>query len=138
MVFFYPNYLNHSDNYIPADPLVTPSHIVPEIYLLPFYAILRAITNKTLGVIAMLSSILIFIILSYTQIHLINSSWWRPIYKYSIYIFVFNFLLLTYIGQALVEYPFIILGKIFTIIYFSFFIFIWPIISLFEFIIFII
>jgi quinol-cytochrome oxidoreductase complex cytochrome b subunit len=74
MVFFYPNYLNHSDNYIPADPLVTPSHIVPELYLLPFYAILRSITNKTLGVIGMIMSILILISLSFTNIHIINTS----------------------------------------------------------------
>jgi quinol-cytochrome oxidoreductase complex cytochrome b subunit len=74
MIFQNPNFLNHSDNYIPADPLITPSKIVPEIYLLPFYAILRAIPNKTLGVIAMMLSILILIILSFTQIHFINTS----------------------------------------------------------------
>lgn len=74
MVFIHPNYLNHSDNYIPADPFITPTHIVPEMYLLPFYAILRSITNKTMGVIAMILSILILISLSYTHIHLINTS----------------------------------------------------------------
>lgn len=137
MVFFYPNYLNHSDNYIPADPLVTPSHIVPEIYLLPFYAILRSITNKTLGVIAMIMSILIFITLSFTNIHIIFTSFWRPIYKYSIYIFIFNFILLTFIGGAVAANPYVLLGQIFTFIYFAFFIIIWPIISFIEFILFI-
>jgi len=137
MVFFYPNYLNHSDNYIEANPFITPSHIVPEIYLLPFYAILRSISNKTLGVIAMISSILILISLSFTHTHLINTSFWRPIYKYSIYIFVFNFILLTFIGGAYASQPFITLGQIFTTIYFLFF-FITPIIGFIELILFII
>ena len=136
MVFFYPNYLNHSDNYIEANPFITPSHIVPELYLLPFYAILRSISNKTLGVIAMISSILILISLSFTQIHFINTSFWRPIYKFSIYIFVFNFILLTFIGGALASQPFIFLGQIFTSLYFLFF-FISPIIGFIELILFI-
>lgn len=138
LIFSNPNLLNHYDNYIEANPLVTPSHIVPEIYLLPFYAILRSITNKTLGVILMLLSIVILILLSYTESHIINTSFFRPIYKISIYLFILNFLLLTYIGQAVVEYPYIELGLLSTIIYFLFFIFIWPIISFIEFLLFII
>ena len=137
LIFFYPNFLNHPDNYIEANPLVTPNHIVPELYLLPFYAILRAITNKTLGVIAMICSILILILLSFTNIHFINTSFFRPLYKFSIYIFVFNFLLLTFIGSAIVAQPYIILGQIFTFLYFGFFIIFWPIISFIEFILFI-
>lgn len=136
MVFFNPNYLNHSDNYIEANPFITPSHIVPEMYLLPFYAILRSISNKTLGVIAMISSILILISLSFSQTHLINTSYWRPIYKYSIYIFVFNFILLTYIGGAIASQPFVLLGQIFTLLYFLFFL-IWPLIGFIELILFI-
>ena len=74
LVFFEPDLAGHPDNYIIANPMVTPSHIVPEWYFLAFYAILRSITNKTLGVIAMIMSILIFITLSFTNIHIIFTS----------------------------------------------------------------
>lgn len=137
MVFFNPNYLNHSDNYIEANPLVTPSHIVPEMYLLPFYAILRSISNKTLGVIAMISSILILCIIPWLHLHIINTSFFRPLYKLSVYYLIIIFILLTWIGQAVVEYPFIFYGQLLTISYFSYFLLIIPIISFIEFILFI-
>ena len=74
MVFFYPNALGHSDNYIPANPMSTPASIVPEWYLLPFYAILRSIPNKLLGVIAMFGSLLILLILPITDLSVIRGS----------------------------------------------------------------
>ena len=78
-VFYMPNILGHPDNYIPADPLVTPEHIVPEWYFLPFYAILRAIPFKLLGVIAMLSSILILFILPWLDTSKVRSCRFRPV-----------------------------------------------------------
>jgi len=74
LVFFFPNLLGHSDNYIPANPLVTPTHIVPEFYLLPFYALLRSIPNKTLGVLALLSAILVLLLLPFIHLGLVHTS----------------------------------------------------------------
>jgi ubiquinol-cytochrome c reductase cytochrome b subunit len=133
MVYFSPNTLGHSDNYIPGNLLVTPTHIVPEIYLLPFYAILRAIPNKTLGVIAMLASILILFILPYLHNHVITSSKFRPLYLILTFSFFIIFLLLIWIGQAIVAQPFIIIGQILTFFYFSYFVFFLPLISFIEF-----
>jgi ubiquinol-cytochrome c reductase cytochrome b subunit len=132
IVFYNPNKLGHSDNYIPGNNLITPSHIVPESYLLPFYAILRSITHKRLGVIAMLASILILLIIPYLHYHIINSSKFRPMYKKGLYLFFICFLLLFYIGQAEVEAPYILIGQILTLFYFSFFILFIPIISFLE------
>jgi ubiquinol-cytochrome c reductase cytochrome b subunit len=81
IVFFYPNLLGHSDNYIPANPMSTPASIVPEWYLLPYYAILRSIPNKLLGVIAMFGSLLILLILPLTDISRIRGSQFRPAMK---------------------------------------------------------
>jgi ubiquinol-cytochrome c reductase cytochrome b subunit len=136
VVYFLPNFFGHSDNYIPGNFLVTPSHIVPEIYLLPFYAILRAIPNKTLGVLAMLASILILLILPLSHNHIIDSSKFRPLYKYGVYNIIIIFFLLTYIGQTLVVQPYILIGQILTILYFIYFLIFIPICSLFEFILF--
>ena len=93
-VFFFPNYFNHSDNYIPGNMLVTPNHIVPEIYLLPFYAILRAIPNKTLGVVTMLFSILILYLVPFINLHYVYTSKFRPLYTIGLYIFFLDFILL--------------------------------------------
>lgn len=132
IVSFIPNSLGHSDNYIPGNMLVTPDHIVPEWYLLPFYAILRAIPNKTLGVIAMLSAILILVTLPYSNNHYINSSKFRPLYIITIYSLITVFILLLWIGQAVVEEPYILIGQILTTLYFLIFILILPIISFIE------
>lgn len=126
----------HSDNYIPGNLLVTPTHIVPEWYLLPFYAILRAIPNKTLGVVAMLLSILILVIIPFLHNHIINSSKFRPLYLLSLYFFFLTFLLLLWIGQALVTEPYIIIGQFLTFGYFMFFFVLIPFVSFFEFILF--
>lgn len=132
IVFFYPNLLGHSDNYIPANPLVTPEHIVPEWYLLPFYAILRSIPSKLGGVIAMLGAILILLVLPYFHISLIRSSYFRPFWKILFWLFAANFILLGWIGGNPVEFPFVFIGQFLTISYFLYFILLVPIFSFFD------
>lgn len=132
-VFFYPNVLGHSDNYIPADPLVTPHHITPEFYLLPFYAILRSIPQSKIGgVLGLIFAILILFILPYVHLGLINTCKFRPLYKIFLYLLFIDFLLLIFIGQAVVSEPYIQLGQIFTIYYFMFFLILVPFISFIE------
>ena len=132
LVFFHPNLLGHSDNYIPANPMVTPTHIVPEFYLLPFYALLRSIPNKTLGVIALLSAILVLLLLPYLHLGLVNTSLFRPVFKVFLYIFFAVFLLLMYLGQAVPSEPFITIGQLLGVYYFSFFLLFIPLISFLE------
>jgi ubiquinol-cytochrome c reductase cytochrome b subunit len=131
-VFFMPNALGDSENYIMANPMQTPPAIVPEWYLLPFYAILRSIPNKLLGVIAMFSAILIILILSLTDIGKIKGSAFRPLMKIILWIFVVNFMILGILGAKHVESPFIEFGQISTVLYFSYFLIAIAIISLFE------
>jgi ubiquinol-cytochrome c reductase cytochrome b subunit len=91
IVFYYPNTLGHSDNYIPANPMSTPASIVPEWYLLPFYAILRSIPNKLIGVIAMFGSLLILPLVDLSRI---RGNQFRPIMKIAFWFFVVNFFML--------------------------------------------
>lgn len=132
LVFFFPNLLGHSDNYIPANPMVTPTHIVPEFYLLPFYALLRAIPNKTMGVIALLSAILVLLTLPFTHLGLIFSSLFRPVFKVFLFLFFAVFLILMYLGQAVPSEPFITIGQILGGYYFIFFLILFPLISFTE------
>jgi ubiquinol-cytochrome c reductase cytochrome b subunit len=115
-----------------ANPMQTPSAIVPEWYLLPFYAILRSIPNKLLGVIAMFGALLIILTLPIVDLGKTKSMQFRPINKFMFWIFVANFLILMVLGAKHVEDPFIILGQICTIFYFSYFLIIIPLISLLE------
>jgi ubiquinol-cytochrome c reductase cytochrome b subunit len=131
-VFFYPNALGHSDNYIPANPLVTPPHIVPEWYFLPFYAILRSIPDKLGGVAAMGGAILILLLLPHINTSEIRSAKFRPIYAVSYWFFAANFLLLGWIGQKPVESPFIEIGMFSTFLYFFFIIVLVPVIGILE------
>jgi ubiquinol-cytochrome c reductase cytochrome b subunit len=131
-VFFMPNYLGDSENYIMANPMQTPAAIVPEWYLLPFYAILRSIPNKLLGVIAMFSAILIIMILALTDIGRSKGSQFRPLSKLVFWGFVANFLILMQLGAKHVEDPFILFGQISTALYFAHFVLIIPVISLIE------
>lgn len=120
-LFFNPNLLGHPDNYIPANPLVTPPHIVPEWYFLPFYAILRAIPNKLGGVIFMGLAIIILLILPFLASNSsIRSSAFRPFYKFFNWCFAINFLLLGWLGAQPIEDPYIIIGIISTFLYFFF------------------
>lgn len=132
VVFFYPNVLGHSDNYIPANPLVTPEHIVPEWYLLPFYAILRSIPDKLGGVIAMLGAILILLILPFFHVSLVRSSYFRPLWKILFWVFAANFVLLGWIGGNPVEYPFVTIGQVLTAAYFMYFIALVPLFSFLD------
>jgi ubiquinol-cytochrome c reductase cytochrome b subunit len=131
-VLFMPNVLGDSENYVMANPMQTPPAIVPEWYLLPFYAILRSIPNKLLGVIAMFSAILTLLIMPFIDMGKSRGIQFRPLSKIAFYIFVGNFLVLMILGAKHVESPFIELGQISTIIYFSYFLIIVPIISLVE------
>jgi ubiquinol-cytochrome c reductase cytochrome b subunit len=131
-VFFMPNVLGDSENYIMANPMQTPPAIVPEWYLLPFYAILRSIPNKLLGVIAMFSAILAIMLLPITDLGRSKGLQFRPLSKLGFWIFVVNFLILMKLGACHVESPFIELGQLSTVLYFSHFIIIVPIISLIE------
>ena len=131
-VFFMPNILGDSENYVMANPMQTPPAIVPEWYLLPFYAILRSIPNKLLGVIAMFSAILILLAMPFTDLSRSRGIQFRPLSKIAFFVFVGNFLILMQLGAKHVESPFIEFGQISTVVYFSYFLIIVPIISLFE------
>nr|YP_010620172.1 Apocytochrome b [Gredgaria maugeana]WAX04208.1 Apocytochrome b [Gredgaria maugeana] len=132
LCFFFPNILGHSDNYIEANPMVTPTHIVPEWYFLPFYAILRSIPHKLGGVIAMLFSILILAGLPWLHSTEIRSSRFRPLYKFFYWTFISCCLLLGWIGGMPVEDPFIVIGQILSLYYFVYFLFIIPILGWIE------
>ena len=131
-IFFLPNSLGHPVNYVPADPLVTPEHIVPEWYFLPFYAILRAIPFKLLGVLAMLGSILILFVLPWLDTCKVRSCRFRPIYKQFYWIFIFNFIVLGWVGSKVPEGHYLIISRICTTYYFIHFLFILPILGKFE------
>lgn len=131
-VFFMPNVLGDSENYIIANPMQTPAAIVPEWYLLPFYAILRSIPNKLLGVIAMFSALLILLVLPFVDLGRSRGIQFRLLSKVFFYIFVINFFTLLWLGAKHVEDPFIVMGQITTAIYFIYFLFIVPIISILE------
>ena len=120
-VFFMPNVLGDSENYVMANPMQTPPAIVPEWYLLPFYAILRSIPNKLLGVIAMFSAILILLILPITDVSRSRGMQFRPLSKIYFYVFVANFLILMQLGAKHVESPFIEFGQLSTGLYFVYF-----------------
>lgn len=131
-VFFMPNYLGDAENYVPANPMVTPAAIVPEWYLLPFYAILRSIPNKLLGVIAMFSALLIIITLAFTDLGKLRGLAFRPLSRLAFWAFVANFLILMILGAKHVESPFIELGQLSTAFYFSYFLIVVPFTSVLE------
>jgi ubiquinol-cytochrome c reductase cytochrome b subunit len=131
-VFFMPNVLGDSDNYIMANPMQTPAAIVPEWYLLPFYAILRSIPNKLLGVVTMFAALVIITILPITDLGRSKGLQFRPLSKIIFFIFVANFLILMQLGAKHVESPFIEFGQLSTLLYFGYFIMLVPLISLIE------
>jgi len=131
-VFYYPNTLGHPDNYIEANPMKTPLHIVPEWYFLPFYAILRSIPNKIGGVIAMFASLLVMLTIPFTNSSEIRSTAFRPIFKVCYWLLVVAFFLLGWVGQMPVEYPYTEIGVVSMIYYFLFFIVIIPFIGKIE------
>nr|YP_009493123.1 apocytochrome b [Ganoderma leucocontextum]AWJ63918.1 apocytochrome b [Ganoderma leucocontextum] len=132
MVFYYPNFLGHSDNYIPANPMQTPASIVPEWYLLPFYAILRSIPNKLLGVLAMFGALIIFLILPYSDLSRIRGASFRPLMKFIFWLFVTDFIILMWIGSQHPETPYVEIGQVATAFYFLWFIFLVPVAGILE------
>lgn len=131
-VFFAPNVLGDSENYIMANPMQTPPAIVPEWYLLPFYAILRSIPNKLLGVIAMFSALIIMLILPITDLSKLRNLQFRPLSKVIFFIFVTNFLMLLVLGSKHVESPYIELGQISTGLFFAYFVVLVPAVTWIE------
>ena len=131
-VFYSPNILGHADNYIEANPMVTPAHIVPEWYLLPFYAILRSIPDKLMGVVAMLSAILILAALPWLDTSKIRSAVFRPIYKQFYWILVVDVLILGYVGAMPAEGLYLLVARVATGYYFIHFLMILPILGLKE------
>ena len=131
-VFFMPNVLGDSDNYIMANPMQTPAAIVPEWYLLPFYAILRSIPNKLLGVIAMFSAILAIMLLPLLYLGRSRGLQFKPLSKFFFFAFVASFLMLMVLGGKHVEDSFIGLGQASTVLYFAHFTVIVPAVSLIE------
>lgn len=138
-IFFLPNYLGHADNYIPANPLSTPAHIVPEWYFWPFYAILRAFTldflwipAKLWGVVAMFASILLMFFLPWLDNSRVRSTSYRPLYRIWFWVLVIDVLILGWMGGAPAEEPFVRISQIASAYYFAHFLIILPLLSFFE------
>ena len=120
-IYFYPNLLGHPDNYIPANPMSTPAHIVPEWYFLPVYAILRSIPNKLGGVAAIALVFISLLALPFLNTSSIRSSSFRPIYKKFFWFLVADCVLLGWIGCQPVEAPYVTIGQIASIFFFFYF-----------------
>ncbi|MEO9875449.1 MAG: cytochrome b N-terminal domain-containing protein [Anderseniella sp.] len=131
-VFFAPDYLGHSINYEEANPLVTPEHIVPEWYYLPFYAILRAVPDKLLGVVAMFGSILVWFILPWLDTSKVRSAAYRPIFKQLFWLLMIDFFILGVVGANPPEGWWITVGQIATVYYFAHFLILLPLVGLLE------
>jgi len=138
-VFWAPNFFGEPDNYLPANPMVTPAHIVPEWYFLPYYAILRAITfdifiipAKLGGVIAMFASILVWVALPWLDGSKIRSAKFRPIFKWFFWVLLADFIFLGYLGKMPAEQPYVIMSQLATVYYFAHFFVILPLLGKFE------
>jgi quinol-cytochrome oxidoreductase complex cytochrome b subunit len=128
-VFYAPNYMGHPDNYIPANPLVTPPHIVPEWYFLPYYAILRAVPDKLGGVILMAASILILFLLPWLDTSRVRSGRFRPVFKQFYWLWVIDTLILGVVGANPPEGVWLVIGRVATAYYFLHFIIILPLVG---------
>jgi ubiquinol-cytochrome c reductase cytochrome b/c1 subunit len=131
-VFFMPNYMGHPDNYTPANPLVTPAHIVPEWYFLPFYAILRAIPDKLGGVCAMFGSIALLLVLPWLDTSKVRSCKFRPIYRQFFWILAIDGLVLGYAGAMPAEGSWLLIARIGTFYYFFHFLVLLPVLGKLE------
>src|SRR6056300_1484689 len=131
-VFFYPNFLGHPDNYIPANPLQTPPHIVLEWYFLPFYAILRAIPDKLGGVLFMFGAIAVLFVLPWLDRSPVRSSQFRPIFKIFFWILLLDCILLGYLGAMPAEGIYVTLSRIATAYYFFHFLVLFPLLPYIE------
>jgi ubiquinol-cytochrome c reductase cytochrome b/c1 subunit len=132
LVFFMPNYLGHPDNYIPANPMVTPPHIVPEWYFLPFYAILRAVPDKLGGVLLMFGSILVLFVLPWLDGSPVRSMRFRPVARLAFALFTLNFFVLLYVGGKPAEEPYVTISRFATAYYFAYFLVILPLLARLE------
>jgi ubiquinol-cytochrome c reductase cytochrome b subunit len=131
-VYYAPNVLAHSDNYIPGNAMVTPEHIVPEWYFLPAYAILRSIPNKLLGVLALFGALLVLLVLPFVSRAEVRSSLYRPLHQKFFWLLVADYVLLGYLGQQVPESPFIDIGQIASIFYFAYFLIFVPALGALE------
>lgn len=131
-VFYLPNYMGHPDNYIPANPAVTPAHIVPEWYYLPFYAILRAVPNKLLGVVALFASILVLAFLPWLDRSPIKSGRYRPMFRQFFWLFVAVCIGLGWLGAKPAEGGYVIAAQVLTAWYFIHFFVVLPLLPRFE------
>jgi ubiquinol-cytochrome c reductase cytochrome b subunit len=132
IIFYLPNMMGHSDNYIPANPMQTPPSIVPEWYLLPYYAILRSIPNKLLGVVGMLGSILILLAMPVLDTSRVRGRHFRPLMQGRFWLFVTLFISLMNLGAQHAEPPYIEMGQIATRLYFGWFLVIVPAVGIIE------
>ncbi|MBD8891368.1 cytochrome b [Roseibium litorale] len=130
--FYVPNYMGHPDNYIEANPLVTPAHIVPEWYFLPFYAILRAIPDKLGGVLAMFGAIAVLFVLPWLDTSKVRSGTYRPLFKQFFWIFALVCVALGYLGAMPAEPKYVFWARICTAYYFAHFLIILPLLGFLE------
>jgi ubiquinol-cytochrome c reductase cytochrome b subunit len=130
--FFAPDYMGHPDNYIPANPLVTPEHIVPEWYFLPFYAILRAVPDKLGGVLAMFGAIAVLFVLPWLDTSRVRSATFRPIYKWFMWVLVVDVVVLGFCGANPPQGFWIPLAQVATVYYFFHFLILLPILGKIE------
>jgi ubiquinol-cytochrome c reductase cytochrome b/c1 subunit len=131
-VFYAPNFLGSSDNYIPANPMQTPNHIVPEWYLLPYYAILRSVPNKLLGVIMAFGSIFLLFIVPWLDGSPVRSARFRPVYKWVFWLLVIDVIALGWVGANPPEGLVVTVGQIATFYYFVHFLILFPVIGRLE------
>ena len=131
-VFFAPNFFGEPDNYIPANPLVTPPHIVPEWYFLPFYAILRSIPSKLGGVLAMFGAVLTLAVIPWLDRHPVRSATYRPIFKKLFWVMAVNAIVLGWVGAKPPEGMYLLIGRMATAYYFFHFIVLYPILTKYE------
>ena len=132
LVFYSPNVLGDPENYIKANPMVTPVHIMPEWYFLYAYAILRAVPNKLGGVIGLVVSILILFLTPFVHMSWLKSLMFRPIGKFFYWCFIFNFCLLTWLGSKPVEDPYVLIAQLSAIFFFAYFLIVIPLTGLIE------
>ncbi len=125
-LFFYPNSLGHPDNYIPANPMVTPAHIVPEWYFLPFYAILRAVPDKLGGVLMMFGAIAMLFALPFLDTSKVKSGAYRPIFKKVFWLFILNFIFLGWLGKSPADGWYVWASRFATLVYYAYFLVILP------------